>query len=95
MRPWLASQVLRGASDAKRGLDRATAPEAVFRRRAEDLGLPVRAEFPSAEDMVTLFGQLPAEAEVELLCLELDGIETSTGAELARAEAWLRGDLAG
>jgi uncharacterized protein YbaP (TraB family) len=94
MRPWLAAQVLRMAADARRGLDRATAPEDVFRARAAHARIPIRTEFATVAALVELFGALPEQAEVELLALELDGIQTSVDEEQRRAERWLDGDLA-
>jgi uncharacterized protein YbaP (TraB family) len=95
MRPWLAGQILRGAADARRGLDRTTAPESVLRVRAVALGLPVKAEFPTAEDVMGFFGGLPPDAETQWLAVELDEIASDPAVDIARARSWLEGDIAG
>lgn len=91
-RPWLAAQVLLMASEARRGLDHESSPETVIRSRAEQVGITIRSEFPTARDLVEFFSALPKQAEVELLRVTLDDLQDPARDE-RRAEAWLYGDL--
>jgi uncharacterized protein YbaP (TraB family) len=93
MRPWLAAQALRMASDARRGVDPTTAPESVFRTRASQARIPIRSEFATAAALMEFFGALPPQAEIDLLSLELDDITADVAAVRRRAELWLQGDL--
>jgi uncharacterized protein YbaP (TraB family) len=93
MRPWLAAQTLRMASEQQRGIDyQGTSPDVVLHRHAVAMGLPVKSEFPSAEAVTQFLAGLPAQAEVDFLSVELDELD-ALEQDPRRAELWLRGDL--
>ena len=58
-RPWLAGQMLKLASQSRRGMSYDTSPEDVFRSRADRAGIPVYTEFESTESLVQLFTKSP------------------------------------
>ncbi len=92
-RPWLAGQMLKLASQSRRGMSYDTSPEDVFRSRADRAGIPIFAEFESTESLVQLFTKVPPRAEIEMLLMDVEDIDEDSARDEARAQAWLNGDL--
>ena len=93
LRPWLAAQVVRTATDGKLGLMHEHSAEAVLTRRAIDAGIPTKSEFATPEDVFAAFGSMPPEAEVQYMRFSLYEIESGTERVVRHAEALARGDM--
>ena len=91
MRPWLAHYVLTSARMASR--PQAPSPEgppqtliAVARER----NIPIRAEYPTGDDLIRFFAAMPDEAQRQYLRNLLDYVDADDKG-LTRSTSWARG----
>jgi uncharacterized protein YbaP (TraB family) len=92
-RPWLAGQTLEGAFFSAPGFSGRNA-EKVLVTEAEQLGIPLRSEFPTLDDAVRWFVGLPPETELEYLLYIVDEILAGHAAGQQSYEAWDAGRAA-
>jgi uncharacterized protein YbaP (TraB family) len=93
LRPWLAAQILKSASETRAGLHAEYAAEVHLASVAEQHGVRVRSEFGTPEVVFETFSSWPRVVEVQRLMSTVADVEAGTPYLLRMAEAWLRGDL--
>lgn len=93
VRPWLAGQILKMASESRAGLQPAHA-EHVLTKEAERLGIAVHSEWAPPDGPMLAFSSMPCDAEVQYLRWILDSVEAGADAMVRFAEACAKGDLA-
>ena len=90
---WLAAQILDGAHRTFCGTGSSLSIDTVVARRAADMGVPVRYEYPTAEEAFGLFSGFGHDVELDYLRWTLDRSVHPPGACMAAARAWERGSL--
>jgi uncharacterized protein YbaP (TraB family) len=93
VRPWLAAQLLRMASDVRLGLVGEYSAEQHLRNVARRAGVALRSEFPEGEALFAAFASWPRQAEIERLLSTLDEIDSGAEGVHEQAKAWLADDL--
>ena len=92
-RPWLAAQIIDGAHSTACGIESSLSIDTVISGVAVDIGVPVRYEYPTAEDAFGLFSGLRSSVELKYLRWTLDrSIHPPRTCEAA-ANAWERGSV--
>jgi uncharacterized protein YbaP (TraB family) len=99
MRPWLARQAVQRAFAASRPTPGSSSqasdadyPERVMTARFRARGAPVKAEFPTLDDLLHHFAGYPLQAQVEDLANLLDYIDDDGRGANADAFSWLTGE---
>jgi uncharacterized protein YbaP (TraB family) len=93
LRPWLGAQLLQQAAESRNGLRTDLSPDVVLPGLASELGIPIASEYETLEAVIRTFAGFPRAAEVEYLGMVLDEIDQGVQGAVARAQAWMAGDL--
>lgn len=94
LRPWLASQVLKNASEVRAGLRPEDNAETRLTTVARDAGVQTLSEFSGPEELFSTFAGWPREVERQRLFSTVAEVECGDAWLRAHADACTRGDLA-
>jgi uncharacterized protein YbaP (TraB family) len=92
-RPWLAAQQLEEAYYKAKGRTGLSANQ-VLSSEAAKAGLTIRSEFPAQDDLITWFGGLSPDLDLQRLRETIDDVLASDADTQRIDEAWARGDTA-
>jgi hypothetical protein len=87
-RPWLAGATLEDAFYQVKGLSVLLAPDKVLSAKAQAAGVPVFREFVVKDDVVTWFGTMSPEQDLQFLRYILDEVLAFPGAQAATFTDW-------